>query len=212
MTTSARSVALTIGFIASVSSFTILAHEAGDLDTNYVGDGSKHLITDSSGNCVRTGTGSKDAVCDEVVVKAPEPAPVAEPVAMPEPAPVVPEVITRKLTLSAGATFATNKATLKPLAKTRLDQLAADLPTIDTITEISVIGHTDSMGAESYNQTLSEKRANTVRDYLIEQGVDPSLINASGMGESQPIASNATRDGRAENRRVDITITGTRTE
>lgn len=64
-------------------------------------------------------------------------------------------------------------------------------------------GHTDSIGTDSYNQTLSLKRANAVRDALIEKGVEANRLEAVGYGESKPIANNATKDGRAENRRVE---------
>jgi outer membrane protein OmpA-like peptidoglycan-associated protein len=72
--------------------------------------------------------------------------------------------------------------------------------------DIDVIGHTDSDGTEEYNQALSERRAQAVRDYMVSEGVDASIIDASGQGESNPIASNATKEGRAENRRVDIHV------
>ena len=66
----------------------------------------------------------------------------------------------------------------------------------------TVVGHTDSSGTEAYNQQLSERRAQTVADYLQAKGVAPGRLAASGAGESEPIADNATKEGRAENRRV----------
>ena len=69
---------------------------------------------------------------------------------------------------------------------------------------VSVEGHTDSVGSVAYNQTLSERRAKTVRDYLVSQGIDASRITTRGFGKSKPIASNDTAEGRAENRRVEI--------
>lgn len=214
MTTSARSVALTFGCISLLTSFSILAHDAaGTGDTNYAGDGSKHLLTDGFGNCVRSGTGDKDAHCGEMP-KAPEPEPAAEaaPVEAPVPEPAVPQTITKSVSLGAGALFDLNKASLKPAGQAELDQLADNLGKLTSVESITIIGHTDSTGAASYNQRLSEKRANSVRDYLIGKGVDPALMSASGMGETQPIADNKTRDGRAQNRRVEITINGTSVE
>lgn len=213
MTTSARSVALTFGCISLLTSFSILAHEAGNGDENYVGDGSKHLITDGYGNCVRTGTGDKSAPCGEVA-KAPEPEPAPEtaPASAPVPEPAVPQTITKAVSLGAGALFDTNKATLKPAGKAQLDQLASDLGKLNSVDSINIVGHTDSMGAASYNQKLSERRANSVKDYLTGKGVDPALIHTSGMGETQPVADNKTRAGRAKNRRVEITIKGTSVE
>ncbi len=73
---------------------------------------------------------------------------------------------------------------------------------------VNVIGHTDDVGDDDYNQELSEQRANTIRNYLIETGADGSKIVALGAGEKFPIASNATDEGRAENRRVEISVVG----
>ncbi|MGD2074864.1 MAG: OmpA family protein [Gammaproteobacteria bacterium] len=73
---------------------------------------------------------------------------------------------------------------------------------------IEVVGHTDDVGDEAYNQDLSEQRARAVRDYLVSAGVDPSKIVTVGMGESMPVASNTTDEGRAENRRVDVLVLG----
>jgi OOP family OmpA-OmpF porin len=73
---------------------------------------------------------------------------------------------------------------------------------------IEVVGHTDDVGDDAYNQDLSEKRAEAVRDYLVSSGVDASKIVTVGMGESMPVASNTTDEGRAENRRVDVLVLG----
>jgi len=74
--------------------------------------------------------------------------------------------------------------------------------------KLSVEGYTDSIGTDEVNQTLSEKRAGAVRDYLVQQGVDPASTNATGFGKSNPVASNDTNDGRQQNRRVEIIISG----
>ncbi|MNP79807.1 Outer membrane porin F precursor [compost metagenome] len=72
---------------------------------------------------------------------------------------------------------------------------------------MAVSGHTDSVGSDAYNQRLSQKRAQSVTDYLIESGVPRSnFVSVTGMGESQPVADNSTADGRAQNRRVEIKI------
>jgi OOP family OmpA-OmpF porin len=75
-------------------------------------------------------------------------------------------------------------------------------------TYVNVIGHTDDVGDDDYNQELSEQRANTIRNYLIETGADGSKIVALGAGERFPIASNTTDEGRAQNRRVEISVVG----
>jgi OOP family OmpA-OmpF porin len=87
-----------------------------------------------------------------------------------------------------------------------LDQIADSLKARPDIKSIEVIGHTDSTGEASYNQTLSERRAQAVADYLIEQGVMAALFATKGMGESSPVADNATADGRAQNRRVELKL------
>ena len=73
---------------------------------------------------------------------------------------------------------------------------------------IEVIGHTDDVGDDAYNQELSEQRAESVRNYLIGAGVDASKMVTTGAGESMPIASNKTDEGRAENRRVEVMVLG----
>ncbi len=219
MTISARSAALTIGCFSLVTSFSILAHEGGKAENcAYVGDNSMHLITDGFGGCVRTGSWSKDKAqveCDpDLVAKAPapEPAPAMAEAPAPAPAPVVPQTITKNISLGANALFDVNKASLKAEGMAQLDQLASDLAKLKSVDEIQIVGHTDSTGAASYNQKLSERRAASVKNYLVGKGVDPSIITTSGMGETQPVADNRTRAGRAQNRRVDIMIKGTQVE
>jgi OOP family OmpA-OmpF porin len=71
---------------------------------------------------------------------------------------------------------------------------------------IEIQAHTDSMGDTAYNQSLSEKRAESVRDYMVDKGIAADRMEAKGYGESQPIADNKTREGRAKNRRVELKI------
>lgn len=114
-----------------------------------------------------------------------------------------------KVVLNADTFFDFDKDTLKPEGRQVLDQVAAQASSINLETLIAV-GHTDSIGTEKYNQGLSERRANTVKQYLISKGIDSNRIYTEGKGELQPVASNATREGRAQNRRVEIEIVGTR--
>lgn len=114
-----------------------------------------------------------------------------------------------KVVLNADTFFDFDKATLKPEGRQVLDQVAAQVSSINLETLIAT-GHTDSIGTEQYNQGLSERRANSVKEYLVSKGVDPNRIYVEGKGETQPVASNATREGRAQNRRVEIEIVGTR--
>lgn len=114
-----------------------------------------------------------------------------------------------KVVLNADTFFDFDKDTLKPEGRQVLDQVASQASSINLETLIAV-GHTDSIGTEQYNQGLSERRANSVKQYLIGKGIDPNRIYTEGKGELQPVASNATREGRAQNRRVEIEIVGTR--
>ena len=104
-----------------------------------------------------------------------------------------------------GVHFDFDKATLKPEAKAILDQAAALLAKHERVV-VEVAGHTDSTGPEAYNQKLSERRANAVQDYLVEKGIRASRLSAKGYGESMPVASNDSKEGRAENRRVELVV------
>lgn len=103
--------------------------------------------------------------------------------------------------------FAANDAKPQPALLPVLDKLAAALNQ-EPGTLVTIEGHTDSLGREIFNQTLSVRRADQVVAYLASRGVAFDRLTAAGRGESQPIADNATENGRARNRRVDILITG----
>ena len=109
------------------------------------------------------------------------------------------------LNMPSGITFATDSATVQPQFRPTLDQVASTLSQYKQ-TYIDVYGHTDSTGSDAYNQTLSERRATSVADYLSSHGVQSARIATRGFGESQPVASNDTEDGRSANRRVEIKI------
>lgn len=104
-----------------------------------------------------------------------------------------------------GVNFEVNSDRLTPSSRGVLEGIAADLKKYPRLT-IELQGHTDSSGADRYNLELSQKRANSVRAYLVEQGVASSQLTAKGYGESQPIADNTTADGRAANRRVMMSV------
>ncbi|MCW2392915.1 outer membrane protein OmpA-like peptidoglycan-associated protein [Sphingobium sp. B1D7B] len=109
------------------------------------------------------------------------------------------------LRMPSGITFATDQATVQPQAQSTLDQVASTLAEYPK-TMIDVLGHTDSDGSEAYNQALSERRAQAVANYLGRRGVDPVRMATMGYGETRPVASNETADGKAQNRRVEIKI------
>ena len=73
---------------------------------------------------------------------------------------------------------------------------------------IQIEGHTDSVGSDDYNQRLSERRAESVRAYMVQQRVAPSVVGTAGFGESRPVATNGTASGRQQNRRVELVVTG----
>ncbi|WP_420386255.1 OmpA family protein [Roseivirga sp.] len=110
-----------------------------------------------------------------------------------------------KITFDSGLMFATNQSTLNVNTKTNLQDLATVLQKYED-TNVLIEGHTDSTGEAAYNQTLSEKRASAVQDYLISLGLDYQRLSIAGYGESQPIADNSTATGRQENRRVEVAI------
>jgi outer membrane protein OmpA-like peptidoglycan-associated protein len=110
-----------------------------------------------------------------------------------------------KITFSSGILYDVDKATLKDNYKSELSQLAGILNKYSD-TNILLAGHTDSTGSEQYNLDLSRRRAESVADYLGTQNIDPVRFTIEGYGMSQPIASNDTPEGRAQNRRVEVAI------
>jgi OOP family OmpA-OmpF porin len=103
--------------------------------------------------------------------------------------------------LLEGVTFEFNSATLTAESKPVLDKVAMGLKAHRRV-KVELQGHTDSKGKDAYNQKLSERRADSVRGYLVDQGVQTSQLTSKGYGETKPVADNKTEDGRAQNRRV----------
>jgi len=153
-----------------------------------------------------------------------EPAPVVEPTPAPPvvtppvqpqvtPPPVVqtpPPVPLSRVVLNADTFFDFDKSTLKPEGRQVLDQVVEQVNQLRELEGLIVIGHTDHTGTHAYNQALSERRAASVKAYLVNKGIAAENIQTEGKGKTMPIASNATREGRAQNRRVEIEIIGTR--
>lgn len=198
---------------------TALAHQAGKATAGYVGDGrSGHIVTNSAGECLHTSSWSKDMATEECdaglmpkKVAEAKPAPTPAPAVVAKPAPM-PEAVVEKVSLKAGALFDVNKADLKPAGKSELDALVNKIKSTNSqIERITVTGHTDSSGSKQLNQNLSERRAEAVKSYLVSRGLDGNRIDTKGAGDSQPVASNKTAAGRAQNRRVDIDIKAQRT-
>lgn len=181
------------------------------------------ITVDGSGDCVRTPQWKAELAikeCDPDLFPEPEPMavePEPEPAPAPPPPPPAPKKISKEVTLGAGALFAFNSSKLSPEGKAALDKLAGDIRQMDRIENVHIEGHTDSQGPEAYNLKLGRQRAEAVRDYLRDKleaymtsiGVLPEVITVSSRGENAPVASNDTPEGRAKNRRVEITIRGT---
>ena len=118
------------------------------------------------------------------------------------------KVTQTKITLQADTLYDFDKATLKPEGKATLDKVAADLKKI-RLEVVIAVGNTDSVGTDAYNMALGQRRAQSVKAYLISKGVDGGRIYTESKGKSNPVATNATAEGRAKNRRTDIEVVGT---
>lgn len=114
-----------------------------------------------------------------------------------------------KVVLNADTFFDFDKSNLKPEGRLVLDQVAEQADAINLETIIAT-GYTDSIGSVAYNLKLSDRRAASVKDYLISKGIPADRIYTEGKGKADPIATNATPQGRAQNRRVEIEIVGSR--
>ena len=110
-----------------------------------------------------------------------------------------------ELVMPGNITFDVNQSSIKPSFSNTLESVALVLKEFDK-TIIQIEGHTDSTGSRDYNQLLSERRAGSVRDFLLNQGIAPKRTRATGYGPRYPIASNDTESGREQNRRVELTL------
>lgn len=109
------------------------------------------------------------------------------------------------LDMPSNVTFATDSSNIDPMFRDTLDKVASTLTQYEK-TYVDVMGHTDSTGTDAYNQALSERRASSVAGYLESRGVQSARLATKGYGESQPKETNATEEGRAANRRVEIRL------
>ncbi|MEZ8151028.1 OmpA family protein [Vibrio splendidus] len=178
-----------------------------DFDDNYVQDLNSNLL--SVGVSYNFGTGNTTAsaaaaTASAVAVTQAPSEPITEPAVVVEEKMAV--VVTKAQTESySQEMFATNSTELSTDGKIALMPLVEVLKAHPQ-SSVAVVGHTDSTGAAEYNLMISKKRAAAVAAYIEEQGIEADRITASGEGEENPIASNATAEGRAQNRRVDATI------
>jgi len=142
---------------------------------------------------------------------APAPAPAAEPAkpAAPKPEAAKPKPVAEKITFAADVLFDFDKSVIKPDGRSKLDDLANKVRTIN-LEVVIAIGHADSVGSDAYNQALSVRRAEAVKAYLTSKGIEGNRVYTEGKGEKQPVADNKTSSGRAKNRRSEIEVIGTR--
>lgn len=230
--------ALTTALLLSLAGSAALAQNA------YWEDSSGKIWRNSHGECWRTSNWTREqalAECGDKPVAAvkpapakPAPAPVqAAPVqaavkpapaaiVAPAPAPAAPEPVVapapkpQEISLNAKGLFATGKA---QIANTQeLDELVSKLQQVNNLEQISIVGHTDQIGDAAKNQTLSEQRATTVRQYLIDKGIAGDKILASGKGPTQPLVQLGDCKGKKgpalgeclqPNRRIDVSVIGT---
>lgn len=121
-------------------------------------------------------------------------------------APIKPDAV--KTSYAADALFDFDKSVLKPLGKATLDGLVERINGI-SLEVVIVVGHTDSVGTDAYNQKLGQRRADAVKAYLVSKGIDSKRVYTESRGEKQPVADNKTSKGRERNRRVEIEVVGT---
>jgi OmpA-OmpF porin, OOP family len=161
--------------------------------------------------------------CDpDLVTKPAPPPPAVAPPPAPPPAPApAPAVSVQKITLAAKALFDFDKSVLKPEGKAAIDsEVISRLKDVSKLELVLVTGHTDRIGTQAYNQKLSERRANTVRDYLVSRGVARDKIETLGMGKTQPVPGVVCNQKAlkelivclAPNRRVEVEVKGEATK
>jgi OmpA-OmpF porin, OOP family len=195
----------------------------GTPDDNVVKSAAYNGARGLSGNlCYRTGYWAPSMAieaCDpDLVPKAPPPPPAAPPAPPPPPPPAPPPApAVQKITLASKALFDFDKAVVKPEGKAAIDaEIISKLSQVQKLELVLVTGHTDRIGTQQYNQKLSERRADAVRDYLVSKGVPRDKIETLGMGKTQPVPGVVCNQTNfkaliaclAPNRRVEVEVKG----
>ncbi len=210
--------------ISSIGTLTLgaIALAAGSAFANVtpnLQDSQGAAVKDGQGACVVTSgqdlpecTGARPAPAapKPAAPAAPAgPAAPSAPAAPAAPARPAPASVRQAVVIQADALFDFDKSVVRPDGKKSIDDALAKIRGVD-LEMVIATGHTDSIGTDAYNQKLSERRAAAVKDYLVSKGVPSSKITTIGKGESQPVATNKTSEGRQKNRRVDIEFKGVR--
>jgi OmpA-OmpF porin, OOP family len=177
-------------------------------------DGQGRAVLDGSGACVVTSgqvlpecAGARPAPPKPVEPTRPAPEAPPAPAPAPKPAAPAPSSVRQSVVIQADALFDFDKSVVRPDGKRAIDEALSKMQGVD-IDMVIATGHTDSIGTDRYNQRLSERRANAVKEYLVSKGIPASKITTIGKGETQPVATNKTAEGRQKNRRVDIEFKG----
>jgi OOP family OmpA-OmpF porin len=199
-----------------------LALAAGSAFANVtpnVQDSSGAAVKDGSGACVvSSGQVLPECAGVKAAPAAPKPASPASPASPAAPttpaapaaaAKPAPASVRQAVVIQADALFDFDKSVIRPDGKKSIDDALAKLGGVD-LEMVIATGHTDSVGTDAYNQKLSERRAAAVKDYLVSKGIPSAKVTTIGKGESQPVATNKTAEGRQKNRRVDIEFKGVR--
>lgn len=193
--------------LVTILLLTTVAVGANAEDTGYWRASDGALLLNGAGGCWRSGSWTPAqavAECDPDLMPKTAAA-VPPPVARAEPV-----VVGEKVTIDSHVLFDFDKSEIKPEGREALNEAVRKLNSAGPGFQLVVsTGHADSTGSTAYNTDLSQRRADAVKDYLVSNGVDSSDIKTIGMGESNPSADNATAEGRAENRRVEIRMTST---
>ena len=181
-------------------------------------DSSGHAVKDGSGACVVTSGQVLPECAGTMTPAAPRPSSPAAPTAPAAPATPAapapaarpaPSSVRQSIVIQADALFDFDKSVVRPDGKKSIDEALDKLRGVD-LEMVIATGHTDSVGSNAYNQKLSERRAAAVKAYLVSKGIPASKITTIGKGETQPVATNKTAEGRQKNRRVDIEFKGVR--
>jgi len=203
-------IALSMFLLITAGSVIDSREALADMGT-YWGNSSGKVWTNGAGSCWQGAKGTTDENCGGVMMEKMEEAPMAAAPNLDDDGDGVPNSEDICWTTPAGDTvdlyegvhFATDSSALTSEAKSILDSAVGAI-NASSSSLIDIEGHTDSRGSDSHNEALSERRAQSVADYLASQGVSASSLNPIGMGEGSPVASNDTSDGRRLNRRVDV--------
>jgi OOP family OmpA-OmpF porin len=214
--------------LASCATMSAFAQSPSAPKTGYLTDRQNgHVMAGNGVECWRTSEWTPalalepcDPVIKKVVIAQAPPEPKAAPAVLPMAAPVaVPAPLPSRINFSADALFGFDKSVIGPEGRKMLDDLSAQLKTAN-VDVIHVTGHTDRLGSNAYNQKLSERRAQAVREYIVAGGFTDNKIDAKGMGETQPITKPEDCKGKQSakviaclqpDRRVDVELQGTQT-